>query len=58
MRVVRVVVTQISINLSRGTSLYRISTEMNTGVQLTSTMIGDGILSDMCSNLVCCIDRR
>ena len=43
---------QISINLTGGTSPYTgISTEINTGVQLTSTMIGDSILGDMCSGI-------
>ena len=43
---------QISINLTGGTSPYTgISTEINTGVQLTSTMIGDSILGDMCSGV-------
>ena len=41
---------QLEINLVGGTSPYvGVSTEMSTGVQLTSTMIGDSILSDMCS---------
>ena len=43
---------QISVNLSGGTSPYTgLSTEINTGIQLTSTMIGDSILGDMCSGI-------
>lgn len=41
---------QLEIDLVGGTSPYvGVSTEMSTGVQLTSTMIGDSILGDMCS---------
>ena len=43
---------QLEINLVGGTSPYvGVSTEMSTGVQLTSTMIGDSILSDICLEL-------
>ena len=41
---------QIEIDLIGGTSPYvGISTNVSTGVQLTSTMIGDSILGDICS---------
>ncbi len=41
---------QIEIDLTGGTSPYvGVSTNVSTGVQLTSTMIGDSILGDICS---------
>ena len=50
MRVVKVVVTDKLVLIYQEELLHiGVSTEINTGVQLTSTMIGDSILSDMCS---------
>jgi hypothetical protein len=41
---------QLNVILTGGTAPYiGVSTEVNTGVQLTSTLIGDSILGDMCS---------
>ena len=41
---------QLNVILTGGTSPYiGVSTEINTGVSITSTLIGDSILGDMCS---------